>query len=152
MATLNMEGLSNEFEVEFTDYEPEQDDSVLTDDTETIIRKNIMRANTLLDKVEHEIYNGSFSARLIEVAGQLINSVSQATANLNLSQYNAEYLQLRNRLLELERVKVSIKQNSGGVTNQNIIVTDRETVLKMLEEGKTPLLEDKKEHEEVYEK
>jgi hypothetical protein len=148
MPSLNRKNISDELGIDFVENnvymncenELEYDNS----STEEILRKNISRANRILDRVEFEMNNGNFQARLVEVAGQLINSVSTAVANLNLTEYNLQYLELRNRIVSLKEFEVKLKErNSSGVTNQNIIVTDRETILRMLENKKdTKLLEE----------
>lgn len=148
MPSLNRKNISDELGIDFVENnvymncenELEYDNS----STEEILRKNISRANRILDRVEFEMNNGNFQARLVEVAGQLINSVSTAVANLNLTEYNLQYLELRNRIVSLKEFEVKLKErNNSGVTNQNIIVTDRETILRMLENKKdTKLLEE----------
>jgi len=44
-----------------------------------ILRKNIERANTVLDQVQEELVDGNFSARLVEVSGNIINSITTAS-------------------------------------------------------------------------
>ena len=43
------------------------------------LKNNIFNANQLLEKIQHEMNNGNFSARLAEVAGTIINSVTQSS-------------------------------------------------------------------------
>lgn len=139
MSLLNRRGLSEELNMNFSEtevYTDVQDDieSDLVSPTEEILRNNIARANRILDRVEFEMANGNFQPRLVEVAGQLINAVSTAVANLNTTEYNFQHLQLKNRMVSLKEAEVKIKQGTANrPTNQNIIVTDRETILRMLE-------------------
>lgn len=139
MSVLNRKNLAEELNMDFSEtevYTDTQDDVQLDlySPTEEIIRNNIARANRILDRVEFEIDNGNFQPRLVEVAGQLINAVSTAVANLNLNIYNSQYLQLKNRMVSLKEVEIRMKEGTlNKPTNQNIIVTDRETILKMLE-------------------
>ncbi|MFT7880922.1 MAG: hypothetical protein ABXS91_11080, partial [Sulfurimonas sp.] len=99
----------------------------------------------ILDLVEIEMANGNFSARMVEVASKMIDSVSSATTQLQSSSYNDEYLQVKQRVVDLKerefehKVKQVRDGSDGPVRNQNIIFTDRESVLKALKGNKKQL-------------
>lgn len=147
MPELDRDGLAKEFDLEDPKNMPiippiEYGDD---EDPDKIIRDNIDRANRILDKVEEELLGGNFSARLVEVASKMIDSVSSAVSQIQTTNYNSEYLQIRDRLVELKEREFehNIHQiKSGGtVKNQNIIFTDRESVLKALKGNDNKLLE-----------
>ena len=66
--------IDNEIDEKKVDFDTEIDYSDAVD----ALRKNIHNANQLLEKIQHEMNNGNFSARLAEVAGIDINMVNQA--------------------------------------------------------------------------
>lgn len=106
------------------------------EDAEKIIKDNIDRANDLLDKVQEEITSGNFSARVVEVAGQLINSVTQAAKELLSSSMNRRHLFIKDKILALKRRELDIKQlGAARPKNQNLIIASREDVLKLLKDG-----------------
>lgn len=143
MTLLNRENLEEEFNVEEPPIEPE----ILNDEFEdewddennprTIIKDNIERANAILDRVELEINSGNFSARLVEVAGNIINSITVASKELISDENYKQYLSLRKKLVKYKKMEVDWKVSgkSNKVTNQNLIVTNREDLLKWM--GKT---------------
>jgi len=105
------------------------------EETEKIIKDNIDRANDLLDKVQEEIGEGNFSARVVEVAGQLINSVTQAAKELLVNSNNKKHLLLKEKILMLKKREIDIKQIGAGTPkNQNLIIASREDVLKFLKD------------------
>ena len=142
MPTLDRTGLEDEFEmgdppplegevVEDDPFEREWEDE---QDPNKIIRENIEKANEILDLVTEELQNGNFSARLVEVAGQLINSVTAAGKELIGDRNYQAYLHLKNRMLELEKEKLEVRKiGNKRPTNQNLIIANREDVLKLLQ-------------------
>lgn len=147
--TLDRQGLREEFNMEVI--EPEVVEDTIDefelewekDPTDiSTLRTNIDKANTLLDTVTHELENGNFSARMVEVAGQIINSITTASKVLvDDTNYN-KYLDIRKALALLKRKEVEIKYLKGGrTTNNNLIIASREDVLKMLKE-KTSAIEE----------
>lgn len=116
--------------------------------TERLLRDNIERAEAIFNKVQHEIENGNFTARMIEVASLIINSITSTVKEIQNKEYNDKYLSLKDKLaklkhyeLELKRIKDERKYKGPRSVKQNIIVTDRETLLKSLSETKK--IEDK---------
>jgi hypothetical protein len=113
----------------------EEDDFDDLAEAEKVIKDNIDRANDLLDKVQTEITNGNFSARMVEVAGQLINSVTQAAKELMTNAHTKRQIILKDKVLMLKRREIDIRQLSSNTPkNQNLIVASREDVLKLLKE------------------
>lgn len=146
MSEIDREGLSEEFDIDCVESEVKemvrQFDDGEEADIENILLQNVNRANRILDRIEHEINAGNFSSRISEVASQLVNSVTNAAAQISSDRYNTDYLQLRRSIVQLERMKLDLKrtdQNAGkaNVTNQNIIVADRESLLKFLKGEET---------------
>lgn len=143
MVTLDREGLREEFNMTNEVIEPEVVEGELVDEFEiewkeetadaTVLRTNIGSANDVLDKIKLEIENGGFTARMVEVAGQIINSITQASKVLmDDTNYN-KYLDIRKALAILKKKEVEIKSiKSGRPTNQNLIIASREDVLKMI--------------------
>ena len=150
MPTLNRQGLEDEFNIDDSAgaIEPE-----IVDETEegpdpfemewnqenedaAVLRKNIERANEILDQVKEELDNGNFSARLVEVAGNIINSITTASKVLmDDTNYN-KYIDIRKSLALLKRREVELKERQGKRAlppgQQNLIIASREDVLKLI--------------------
>ena len=103
------------------------------------LKSNIYNANQLLEKIQHEMNNGNFSARLAEVASTIINSITQASKEVLSDENYEDYMQVRRALVQLKNKELEIKELNGRrPTNQtNVLVTSREELLKMLK-NKTP--------------
>ncbi len=113
------------------------------EEPDKIVAQNISKANLLLDYVIREIDNGNFSPRMVEVASLLINAINGSTTQLYAKSFNEASLQLRMKALQLKEKQLGLLERGGNVKNQNLIITDRETVLKMLKDAPdTKLLED----------
>ena len=89
MPELNRERLSDVFDI--NNNPPKIIEPVVLEPTihkdgnevEEDLKGNIDRANRILDLVEEELENGNFSSRLVEVAGQLVNAVTNASKELD---------------------------------------------------------------------
>jgi hypothetical protein len=129
------DNLDRELEEKRLDFRTDIDYS----DAVEALKSNIYNANQLLDKIQHEMNNGNFSARLAEVASTIINSVTQASKEILSDQNYEDYMQVRRALVQLKAKELEIKENNGKrPTNQtNVLVTSREDLLKVLE-GKKP--------------
>lgn len=107
-------------------------------DSDAILHRNIERANRILDKAEEEILNGAGNARFLEVVSQLINSVTSAATAIAGGGYNQQLLERKDKELEIKEqallLKQTIKEGTGGntITNNNLIVTSREELLRMI--------------------
>jgi len=145
MATLNRQGLEDEFNIteleaiepEIVGRDPFEEEWIEETGDIQILKDNIDRANTILDKVQDEVEGSNFSARLVEVAGQLINSITVGVKTIiDNTNYN-NYLGLKKQLVLLKKREVDIKAlKLDKPKTQNLIVASREDVLKLIEEKK----------------
>ena len=111
----------------------------LKDDPDDIIYTNIDRANRMLDRIEEEVENAG-SARMFEVAAQLINAITQASSSIVGTNQHADELEYKQRILDLKEREVAVKEaigtnNSSTKTVNNMIVTDRESLLQMINDN-----------------
>lgn len=100
-----------------------------------ILKGNIKKANQILDKVQDEIDGGNFTARMVEVAGNIINGITAASKEIIGKENYVGYLEVRKELKNLKEREVVLKERvgiRGTTTNQNIIVTSREDLLKIM--------------------
>ena len=141
---LNLENLDDIFaEGDRIDQDMEQktvdfQTNIDYDDAVEALKTNIFNANQLLEKIQHEMNNGNFSARLAEVASTVINSVTQASKEVLADKNYGEYMMVRKALVQLKAKELEIKEMKVGVPkNQtNVLVTSREDLLKVLESKK----------------
>lgn len=110
-------------------------------DPNKVLSDSIAKANAILDRVIIEINRSGMTPRLGEVASQLIQAINTAAGQLYDKDFNIGSLQLRHKMLDLKEREVRIKEklaakNTPGVVNQNLILTDRETVLKMIKDSR----------------
>lgn len=143
---LDRENLSNEFDMDFR-LDPSEALSVLengdvdVNNPNKIMENNIIKANQVLDRLLEEMNTGNFSPRMAEVASYMIANINSAIEIINKKNTQNCDLLLKEKMLSLKEketlVKLKILDKNTGVRNQNIIVTDRETILKMLKTDKT---------------
>jgi len=121
------------------------------EDPDNILYSNIERANRFLDILEEKINNKINNktkeslSRLFEVSSQLINAITSATQSIAGSyqsdleyQYKLEKLELQNKELMVKyALKGGENQKGGNVTNNNLIVSSREDILKMMQKNKS---------------
>ena len=137
---LNLDGLDEIFaDGETIDRELENkivdfDTNIDYDDAIDALKKNIHNANQLLEKIQFEMNNGNFSARLAEVASTIINSVTQASKEILSDKNQCDYMDVRRALVLLKEKEVAIKQAklSRPRSQTNILITTREDLLKKL--------------------
>jgi hypothetical protein len=127
--------LPNEISKENLPDKIKEDSKEIREDPDNIIYKNIDRANRLLDKIEEATENG-LTARLMEVASALINSITQASNSIVGTSQHEDELRYKERVLELKEREVMIKESlgKGGGSNtvNNVLVTSREDLLKIM--------------------
>lgn len=115
--------------------EESKDINIDRKDPDDIIYDNIDRANRLLNRIEVETENG-LTARLMEVASALINSITQASNSIVGSSQHEDEQRYKERVLELKEREVMIKESlgkgGGNSTVNNVLVTSREDLLKMM--------------------
>lgn len=126
-------------------------------DPDLVISTNINKANAILDRIIEEINSSGMSPRLGEVASQLIATINQAASQIYTKEFDMSGLRIKHKMLELKEREVRLKEltaipnanGQGKTVNQNIIVTDRETVLRLLRDNKTQIkqIEDAKKGE-----
>jgi len=146
MPKLNEEKLAEVLDIDVVEAEVVEIQNDLSINTtrrtpDALLTDNIERANRILDILEKDATdNESISARKAEVMAQLINAVTNAANSIISDEYNKEYLQIRNSVLLLKEKELRIKElgyggGSGG-TSDRLIITDRESILKIIREGK----------------
>ena len=140
---LDLSTLDEAFGLNYNDL-PDNDPETIRDreeididfnDPVSILRGNIKKANQILDKIQDEMDGGNFTARMVEVAGNIINGITSAIKEIITDVNYKKYLDIRKDLKALKEREVIIKEKSGGrtgTTNQNIIVTSREDLLKIM--------------------
>jgi len=149
MPELNMDNLDEEFNLPAIDSRTGLVQRKDEDDPVEIIKDNINRANEILDLVQDQMSRGNITARLVEVASDLINGITAAAKELSSDALQKEGLQLKDKMVKLKEREVVVKEkkvvrrSSGGVTNQNIIVSNREDLMKFIKgEENLPQLEE----------
>lgn len=112
--------------------------------TNEFLQRNYNSAINILQKVEEEMENGVFNDRLVNAAASLINTITTICNSMASSYISIETLDLKKESLDLKRreveIKEAIKSASNGnktqiQTQNNMIVTDRESILKMINSG-----------------
>lgn len=133
---LDRRGLQNEFDMEPIEEEVRNISKRLQDNPVEILKENIDRANDILDLLEREMENGNLSARMAEVSGQLINSITNASKEIISGTNYSTYLQIRKKMLELKKWEIEIKekQMKKPERKSNLIIADREAILKLMDE------------------
>jgi len=111
-------------------------------EADQILAENIRKANVLLDKVLEESQREGISARMAEVGSYLVNAVTVAvekvyTKNFQNSSLQAKYrmLNLKERELEFKLKALELQAGRPSIQN-NVIIADREAVLKFLKENR----------------
>jgi len=105
------------------------------------LKNNIYNANQLLEKIQDEMNFGNFSARLAEVAGSIINSITQSSKEIISDRNYGDYMEVRRALVQLKAKEIEIREQkmikgSSGSNTTNVLVTSREDLLKVLENRK----------------
>lgn len=106
------------------------------DNPDKYVENNIDRANKILDKVLEEMDNGGFTPRLAEVGALLANSVTIAYEKILSKKATESSIKIKKRMLELKERELDIKERAlttqNNIISGNIIVSDRESMLKFL--------------------
>ena len=132
---LDRNNLQDEFDMKPLEDEVKDISTRLADDPIDALKDNIDRANDILDILEREMRQGNLSARMAEVSGQLINSVTNASKEIMSGINYSKYLKIREKMVKLKEMEIQIKERQlKKPSSQNIIVTDRESVLRLLED------------------
>lgn len=130
----NIDRVSEEKKIDFST-DIDYDDAIDT------LKKNIYNANQLLEKIQHEMNNGNFSARLAEVAGTIISNITHASKEILSDENYEDSMEVRRALVELRDKEINLREakmirgpTSTGTTN--VLIATREDILKSIE-GKT---------------
>lgn len=158
--TINRQSLSEEFDLEDTEvqiktFRDTLDEAKKLEDPNNILTTIIDKAGKILDIVETEMANGSVSGKLAESASNIL-SVLMQTTNSMVNNYSIqvndemkqEQLSQSNRRLDQRDKEIQIKElyyknkqleDGGNTTNNNVILSSREDILRFLEnKGKEP--------------
>jgi hypothetical protein len=130
---LDRQILAETFDMEDIERQVDRLTLVSEDDPEEVIKENIKRANRILDIVEGEIERGNITARMVEVASALMNTVTASSKEVMSNINYKKYLQVREAMVKYKYDELEVKKNQYRTpTSQNIILSDRESVLKFL--------------------
>jgi hypothetical protein len=147
MSELDIKGLSEEFDIDIIQEEAKDirhnvsNINSNSNDSDELLMENIKKANDILDTLKEEVDSDSdFSARTMEVGALLVNSITNAIDKVYMKNFNSQSLHIKKQMIYLKQKELDLKKlgTSGreGVSSQNIIITDREAVLKFLDNNK----------------
>ena len=152
MARIDLDKLSEEFGInkkDLSDLEGKQEEELSTDfpdskeavvsDPDRILENNINKANTVLDRIISEMRSGNFSARMAEVAGQLVNAVTMAVDKVYAKNAGIDNLLVKRKMIDLKEKEADIRERIIGAkskTREKLIITDRETIMNMIKDEK----------------
>jgi hypothetical protein len=130
---LNRNNLSDTFDMDDISSEVERLTLVSDTDPEEVLKENIERANRILDRVEQELESGNFTARMVEVAGNILNTVTNSSKEILANINYKKYLQIRQSMVQYKYDELEAKQTKFRSPNsQNIIVSNREDIMKLI--------------------
>ena len=140
---LNRDNLSDVFDMDEIESDVDRLTLVSKTDPDEALKENIDRANRILDRVEQELESGNFTARMVEVAGNILNTVTNSSKELITNINYNKYLQIRDRMVQYKYDELEAKQSKfRSPTSQNIIVSNREDIMKLIN-GETKEIETK---------
>lgn len=128
--------LNKEFNIEENNIEVkiiEEDENLIP---ENIIKNNIQKTQDLLDLIIEHINSGSSTARMFEVAGKLADVINSSAMNLIMAKNTEIGLDIKQQSVDLKEKEIEIKKmlsEKPDTINQNLIVTSRNEILKLLE-------------------
>jgi len=130
---LNRDNLSDVFDMDEIESEVDRLTLVSESDPEEALKENIDRANRILDRVEQELENGNFTARMVEVAGNILSNVTNSSKELIANINYKKYLQIREKMVKYKYDELEAKkQKFRSPTSQNIILSNREDIMKLI--------------------
>ena len=156
MSNFDIDSLEKQFNLDEIKYEASKMRSRIKNLTEfedpnSILQSNIERASAMLDRLEEAIDNGEGMgkggiARLMEVAAKLIDSITTASSTMMSMTFNAQDVEYKEKVLSLKELEVqakiagqSPKALAQNMTQNNIVLTDRNSLLDLLSKGETPI-------------
>jgi len=138
---LSRDNLSDVFDMDGIESEVDRLTLVSKTDPDEALKENIDRANRILDRVEEELESGNFTARMVEVAGNILNTVTNSSKELITNINYKKYLQIREHMVQYKYDELEAKQSKfRSPTSQNIIVSNREDIMKLIN-GETKEIE-----------
>jgi hypothetical protein len=146
---LNKDVLDNVFDIDNSIKEQDVNELVVREKTDRkkpddIIYENIDKANQLLDTILNNVSqqvneNGQLNARLMEVAGQLIDKITSAATSITSADIDYADIQLKQQNLLTKQKELDWKINKDGTIStrsnspeRQVIITDRESILQMM--------------------
>jgi len=145
MAEVDLAGLQEEFGITQEPVEVVYDFPEEPIGPDKILQENVVKANVVLDRIITEIANGNFSARMAEVAAKTVDSITNLAATMGNLSFQSQDLQMKLSMIRLKERQVDIQENKitqvNKIGTQNILVTNREDLLKLLKGEKTKQLE-----------
>ncbi len=141
MAEIDLVGLQDEFGITQEPVDVEYDFPEKPQTPDQILHANVVKANHILDRIISDIEGGAMSARMAEVAAKTVDSITNIATSMG--NINFQYQDLQNKLSMIKLKEKQLEIQQGKVTNinkigsQNIIVSNREDLLKLLKGEKT---------------
>jgi hypothetical protein len=147
---LNKDVLDNVFDIDTNIKEQDVNELVVREEKtdrkkpDDIIYDNINKANQLLDTILNNVSqqvneNGQLNARLMEVAGQLIDKITSAATSITSADIDYADIQLKQQNLLTKQKELDWKINKDGTIStrsnspeRQVIITDRESILQMM--------------------
>ena len=141
--------LSNCFDIDVAKQELKNIKNQIDEDVNNpneILRSNICRAERLLDKIETEWEVGTTPStiKLVEIAANLINAITSAANSMLANDVSLETTNQKQEFLDLKKLEFELKKNkedrnsqlpqgdNNTYTQNNIILTSREDILKLM--------------------
>jgi hypothetical protein len=72
---------------------------------------------------------------MVEVAGLLINAINGSTSQLYSKSFEIANIHLKAKALRLKEKQINMIERTSSSGRANVVITDRETVLRMLREN-----------------
>jgi len=133
---IDRKELQNEFDMEPLNEEVKEITKNIIEGPIETLKDNITKANEVIDLLMKEMKNGNLSARMAEVSGQLINSVTNASKEIIAGTNYSEYLHIKYKMLKLKKLEIDIKNKKlDNPSKDNLIIADRESILRLLDES-----------------
>jgi len=152
MSEIDIGRLQEEFGITQEPVDVEFDFSNAPSSPETILQQNVVKANFVLDRIIREMENGNFSARMAEVASKMVDSITNIASTIGAISNQIVDLQLKMESIKLREKQIDLmsnaKKSSTTFNQQNILIVDRETLLKELKKGDSKEVELLEKYEE----
>lgn len=111
-------------------------------DTDAVLKKNIERAELLLDKIQEEVENGVMDSKLMASAASLIAAVTQAANSFITNSTSLEMIAIKQEGMDIKRkeleLKEAVKNSQSSIPSQqtniqnNVVLSSREEILRLM--------------------